>query len=63
MIPLDENELEEIRYGDEYASWLMSNAMNYGFVVCNGDTLLDAQESGIGFEDFLLEHGYYNSND
>ena len=54
---LTDDQLEDLQYGDQYAAWLVNNAMDYGVVICNGDTLLDAQERGIGFEQFLSEIG------
>lgn len=46
-------ELEELIYSEEYATWLMENGLDYGVIICNGDTLLDAQERMIGFEEFM----------
>ncbi len=48
-----DRELEDLQFGEEYATWLCENAMDYGVVICNGDTLTVAQEKAIGFEDFL----------
>lgn len=52
-----DEELFELQYSDKYMEWLMQNAMDYGIVVCNGDTLLEAAERGIGFDKFLTEIG------
>ncbi len=48
-----DRELEDFQFSLEYAEWLYQNGMDYGVVICNGDTLLTAQEQQIGFEDFL----------
>lgn len=37
--------LDLILESDEYAEWVQLNAYDYGFVVCNGDTLIEAMES------------------
>lgn len=48
-----DQQLEELQFSEAYAEWLCNNAMNYGAVICNGDTLLQAQERAIGFEEFI----------
>lgn len=57
---LTDDQIEDIQYGDQYASWLIDNAMDYGVIICNGHTLLDAQEKAIGFGQFLNEIGAYH---
>lgn len=37
--------LETIFESDEYAEWVQNNAYDYGYIVCNGDTLIEAMES------------------
>lgn len=54
---LTDDQMEDLQYGDHYASWLISNGFNYGVMICNGHTLLDAQERGIGFDEYLSEIG------
>ena len=41
----DDRTIELIRESDEYAEWVQNNAYDYGYVVCNGDTLLEAMEA------------------
>ena len=48
-----DEQLEEYQFSVEYAEWLCQNGMDYGVIICNGDTLTVAQEREIGFEDFL----------
>jgi len=49
--------LEDLAYSDEYAEYIMQNGDPEGFVVCNGDGLLDAMESGYLFNEFLASRG------
>ena len=41
----DDRTIELIRESDEYAEWVQNNAYDYGYIVCNGDTLLEAMEA------------------
>ena len=44
--------LDLILESDEYAEWVQDNAIDYGFIVCNGDTLIEAAEDFYLFEEF-----------
>lgn len=48
-----QDQLDEYRYSEDYAEYLMANADPTEVVICNGDTLLDAMESGYLFDEFL----------
>jgi len=50
-------QLEDLRYSEEYAEWLMENGLDYDVIICNGDSLLAAQERGVGFDAFLRSIG------
>ena len=43
---------EDLQYSAEYADFIMSNGSG-DRVICNGDTLLEAQEDGYLFDEFL----------
>lgn len=36
--------VDEILESDEYAEWVQDNAHTYGYMVCNGNTLMNAME-------------------
>ena len=44
--------IEELMYSNEYAEFLMNDCKGE-IVICNGDTLTEAMESGFMFEEFL----------
>ena len=45
--------LEDLAYSDEYAEYVMQNGDPEEVVVCNGDGLLEAMETGYLFKEFL----------
>jgi len=47
----------ELAYSDEYAEYIMQNGNPEEFVVCNGDSLLSAMETGYLFAEFLKAKG------
>ena len=49
--------LEDLAYSDEYAEYIMQNGDPEGFVICNGDGLLEAMESHYLFAEFLQSRG------
>ena len=57
LIKLNDTELDELNYSDEYAQFIMENAGG-DRVICNGDTLLEAQEDGYLFVEFLESLGF-----
>ena len=44
--------LDDLQYSPEYSEYIMENAKG-DRVICNGDTLIEAQEDGYLFEEFL----------
>lgn len=52
-IDLTNELIDQYQFSEAYVNWLCDNGHNYDVVICNGDTLLDAQENLVGFEDFL----------
>lgn len=44
--------IDELMYSDEYADFIMSNGDGTR-LICNGDMLIEAMESGYLFEEFL----------
>lgn len=36
---------EDIYFSTGFAQWIMDNAANYGYIVCNGDSMIDAMDS------------------
>jgi hypothetical protein len=44
---------EDLMYSQEYAEYIMQHA-DLEVVICNGDTLLQAQEAGYLFDEFLM---------
>lgn len=57
LITLDDTELDELQFSPEYATFIMDNAGG-DRVICNGDTLLDAQQDGYLFVEFLESRGF-----
>lgn len=57
LITLNDTELDELNYSEEYAEYIMDNCGG-DRVICNGDTLLAAQEDGYLFEEFLESLGF-----
>jgi len=47
---------EDLQYSDEYAEYIMNNCHGER-VICNGDTLLQAMETGYLFSAFLEQRG------
>jgi hypothetical protein len=45
-------DLDELSYSSEYADYIMENAPG-DRVICSGDTLLDAMESGYLWDEFI----------
>jgi hypothetical protein len=59
MIKLNDTELDDLHFCDEYAAYIMAAAADPSRrVICNGDSLLAAQEDGFLFEEFLQSIGY-----
>ena len=54
---LTDSQLDDLQFGEDYAAWLVKHGMDYGLIIHNGDSLLDAQEKAIGFEEFLQSIG------
>ena len=50
------NEEEFLTYSEEYADYIMKHN-NGERMICNGDTLLEAQESHYLFNEFLQSRG------
>lgn len=50
--------VSDLQYSDEYAEYIMEHGSNGDRVICNGDTLLQAQEDGYLFEEFLCANGF-----
>jgi hypothetical protein len=49
--------LEDLAYSDEYAEYVMQNGDPEDFVICNGNSLLEAMETGYLFKEFLASRG------
>lgn len=54
---LNDTELDDLQFSEEYAEYIMENAGG-DRVICNGDTLLEAQEDGYLFVEFLESLGF-----
>ena len=52
MTSLSESDLDDLQFSPEYAEYIMDNAGS-DRIVCNGDSLLQLQEDGYLFEEFL----------
>ena len=50
------NQIEELTYSYEYADYIMKHCGG-DRVICNGDTLLQAQEDLYLFDEFLASMG------
>jgi hypothetical protein len=50
-----ESDLDDLQYSEEYAEYIMENGDNSIRIICNGDTLLQAQEDGYLFEEFCAD--------
>lgn len=46
--------LDALQYSDEYAQYILDNYDASERIICNGDTLLQAQEDGYLFAEFLM---------
>ncbi len=57
LTPLNDTELDELQFSEEYAEYIMANAGG-DRMICNGDTLLEAQEDGYLFPEFLESLGF-----
>lgn len=53
---MTEDQIDELRYSEAYTEFIMNHAAG-DRVICNGDTLLEAQEDGYLFEEFLKTLG------
>lgn len=51
-----EIDIEQLQWSDQYAEFIMANC-NGDRVICNGDTLIEAQEDGYLFDEFLQSIG------
>ncbi len=49
--------IDDLAFSSEYAEYIMEHAGG-DRLICNGDTLLAAQEDGYLFDDFLDSIGY-----
>jgi hypothetical protein len=47
----------DLAYSDEYAEYVMQNGDPEDFVICNGNGLLEAMETGYLFKEFLASRG------
>ena len=54
---LNDTELDDLNYSEEYADYIMENCGG-DRIICNGDTLLQAQEDGYLFNEFLESLGF-----
>jgi hypothetical protein len=54
-------ELDELSYSAEYAEYIMDNCHGER-VICNGDTLIQAQEDYYLWEEFLESVGLVEAN-
>ena len=55
------SELDELAYSSEYAEFIMDNAAGER-IICNGDTLIRAQEDFFLWENFLESRGLVELN-
>ena len=51
---LSEDDIQELQCSEEYAEYIMNNYDPGERVICNGDTLLEAQENLYLFSEFLM---------
>lgn len=53
---LTELEINELQASEEYGNFVLDNYdPSDGYLICNGDTLLMAQEAGYLFAEFLMD--------
>lgn len=45
--------LDDLMFSQEYAEYIMEHGDFERYPICNGDTLLEAQEDGYLFQEFL----------
>lgn len=50
---LSADRIDELQSSNEYAEYIMDNCGGKR-IICNGDTLLEAQEDGYLFAEFLM---------
>ena len=55
------SELDSLWY-DGYGEYIMNNADTDCWIICNGDTLLQAMEAGYLWEEFLDSRGLVELN-
>ena len=55
------SELYELAYSSEYAEYIMDNAVGQR-IICNGDTLIKAQEDFFLWEEFFDSRGLVELN-
>ncbi len=60
MKSMTAQQIDDLTYSSEYAEYIMTNC-NGARVICNGDTLLQAQEDLFLFDDFLESIGVTNA--
>ena len=51
---LSEDRINELQWCDEYAQYILDNYDGGERIICNGDTLLQAQEDGYLFTEYLM---------
>ena len=49
--------MNDIQYSDEYADYIMEFGNCAEYVICNGDTLLQAMEDGYLLDEFINYRG------
>ena len=49
--------LDDLMFSPEYADYIMKHGDPEKYTICNGDTLLEAQEDGYLFQEFLKTIG------
>lgn len=54
MMFLSQEQLDNLQFSDEYANFILDNFDPEERVICNGNTLLEAQEAGYMFAEFLM---------
>ena len=57
LVKIDENKVDDLIYSSEYAEFIMTQANQGERVICNGHMLLEAQEDGFMFDEFLKSKG------
>jgi hypothetical protein len=56
LIEATQQQLDDLWY-DGYGEYISNNADPDCYVICNGDTLLEAMEDGYLWEEFLASRG------